>query len=99
MNMMDIINKDMANDHSLMFSAEFLHPNNYTDRINLGLEYTFMDIVSLRSGYETNHDILSWSGGLGVKQSLGDVIFNIDYSYSNTELFDGINRFSIRIEY
>ncbi len=99
MNLMDIINKDIANDHSIMFSTEFLHPNNYTDRINLGFEYTFMDIVSLRSGYQTNHDILSWSGGLSVKQSLGGVIFNIDYSYSNTELFDGVNRFSIHIAY
>lgn len=99
MNLMDIINKDIAKDHSFMLAAEFLHPNNYTDRINIGFEYTFMDVVSLRSGYETNHDILSWSGGLGVKQSLGGVIFHIDYSYSDTELFDGINRFSIRIEY
>ncbi len=99
MNVMDVINKDIANEHSLMVSGEFLHPNNYTDRMNFGLEYTFKDIFSLRTGYQTNNDILSWSGGLGVKQSLGGVIFNVDYSYSKTKIFNGINRFSIRIAY
>jgi len=99
MNIMDLINKDMSKEHQLMLSAEFVHPNNYTDRICTGFEYTFSDMVSLRAGYETNHDVLSWAGGVGVKQSIGGILFDINYSYSDTEYFDGVNRFSINIAF
>lgn len=97
MNVMDLINKDLSNDHAVLVSAEFVHPNNYTDRIHAGVEYTFMNMVSLRGGYETNHDVLSWSGGVGVKQTFNGISFDINYSYSNTEYFDGINRFSLSV--
>ena len=99
MNLMDVINKDMAQKHALMLSAEFVHPNNYTDRVCAGLEYTFDDMISLRGGYETNHDILSWASGIGVKQTVGGLTFDINYSYSNTEYFDGVNRFSLNVAF
>ena len=99
MNVMDVINKDISKEHALMLSAEFVHPNNYTDRICAGVEYTFNDMISLRGGYETNHDVLSWASGVGVKQTLGGVTFDINYSYSNTEYFDGVNRFSLNIAF
>ena len=60
MNLMDLINKDISTEHALVISSEFVHPNDYTDRVNTGLEYTFMNMVSLRAGYETNHDVLNW---------------------------------------
>lgn len=99
MNIMDLINKDLSNNHSVMVSTEFIHPNNYTDRVNAGVEYTFMNMVSLRAGYESNHDIFSWSGGLGVTQSIGGIKLNINYSYSATEYFDGVNRFSLNVDF
>jgi len=97
MNLMDLINKDMSKEHALVLSSEFVHPNDYTDRVNTGLEYTFMNLVSLRAGYETNHDILSWSGGIGLGTSLAGTRIDVDYSYSHTEYFDGVNRFALKV--
>jgi hypothetical protein len=97
MNMMDLINKDISKDHALVLSSEFVHPNDYTDRVNTGLEYTFMNMVSIRGGYETNHDVLSWSGGIGLGTSLGGSRIEIDYSYSHTKYFDGVNRFALNV--
>ncbi|MEJ2615446.1 MAG: PorV/PorQ family protein [Ignavibacteriaceae bacterium] len=97
MNLMDLINKDMSKEHALVLSSEFVHPNDYTDRVNTGLEYTFMNLVSLRAGYETNHDILSWSGGVGLGTSLGGTRIDVDYSYSHTKYFDGVNRFALKV--
>ena len=97
MNLMDLINKDMAKEHQLVLSSEFVHPNDYTDRVNTGLEYTFMNLVSLRAGYETNHDILSWSGGIGLGTSLAGTRIDVDYSYSHTNYFDGVNRFALKV--
>ena len=97
MNLMDLINKDISKEHALVLSSEFVHPNDYTDRVNTGLEYTFMNLVSLRAGYETNHDILSWSGGIGLGTSLGGTRIDVDYSYSHTKYFDGVNRFALNV--
>jgi hypothetical protein len=97
MNLMDLFNKDISQDHALVLSSEFVHPNDYTDRVNTGLEYTFMKMVSLRAGYETNHDILSWSGGVGLGTSLGGTRIDIDYSYSHTKYFNGVNRFALNV--
>ena len=97
MNLMDLINKDMSKEHALVLSSEFVHPNDYTDRVNTGLEYTFMNLVSLRAGYETNHDILSWSGGIGLGTSLAGTRIDVDYSYSHTNYFDGVNRFALKV--
>ena len=97
MNLMDLINKDMSKEHALVLSSEFVHPNDYTDRVNTGIEYTFMNLVSLRAGYETNHDILSWSGGIGLGTSLAGTRIDVDYSYSQTKYFDGVNRFALKV--
>ena len=97
MNLMDIINKDLSKDNALVLSSEFVHPNDYTERVNTGLEYTFMNMVSIRGGYETNHDILSWSGGIGLGTSFGDTRIDVDYSYSHTKYFDGVNRFALKV--
>ena len=98
-NVMDFINKDIAKDHSVLVSTEFIHPNNYTDRINAGLEYSFMDMFSLRFGYESNHDVLDWSAGAGVKQSIGGIVFDVNYSFSHTLYFDGVNRFALNVAF
>lgn len=97
MNVMDLLNKDISKDHALLLSSEFVHPNDYSDRVNTGLEYTFMNMVSLRFGYVTNHDVLDWSGGIGLGTSIGGSRIEIDYSYSNTEYFDGVNRFALNV--
>lgn len=97
MNIMDIIKKDLSKDHSVMVSAEFVHPNNYTDRVNVGVEYTFMDMFSLRTGYETNQDILGWTAGAGVKQTIEGITLDINYSFSNTQYFNGVHRFGLNI--
>ncbi len=97
MNLMDLINGDLSQDNALLISTEFIHPSDYTDRINTGIEYTFMKMVSLRAGYETNHDILSWSGGIGLGTSIGDSRIEIDYSYSHAKYFDSVNRFALNV--
>lgn len=47
----------------------------------LGLIYNFFNTITLRSGYEYKSDLRSFSFGLGVKLSLGDTIFLVDYSF------------------
>ncbi|UCE06422.1 MAG: PorV/PorQ family protein [bacterium] len=99
MDMMDLIVSDHSQDNNLFLSAEFVHPNNYTERINIGLEYKFMKMLALRGGYQSNTDLAGFSGGIGVTPpSVGGAKFEIGYSYSVLDIFDGVNRFSFRVE-
>jgi hypothetical protein len=65
----------------------------------VGLEYKFMKILALRGGYQSNTDLAGFSGGIGITPpSIGGAKLEIGYSYSVLDIFDGINRFSLRVE-
>lgn len=78
--------------HSLLVAVEGVHPRSYPEFMNFGLEYSFMDMVSLRAGYVTNKDEYSFTYGLGIRK-FG---FAIDYSYTPFNIFDSISRFTVR---
>jgi hypothetical protein len=82
-------------DGALHLATDFLHQNNYSERINVGLEYIFLNMLSVRGGYQTNRDLASWSGGVGFNYSLFDYEVEVNYSYSRYEIFNSVNRLSL----
>lgn len=86
-------------DHSLNIAFDASHPRDFSERINFGAEYWYKDMVALRGGYSFNHDVSNLSGGIGIEQDIGGVRILIDYSFTNNEYFDGVNRFSLGIAY
>ena len=93
--LMDFVNDEHDPSTALTFAADFLHSNNYTERVNLGLEYKFLGAFALRGGYQTNRDVASWSAGFGLNSSIGNNDFEVNYSYSKMDIFDDINRLSV----
>lgn len=96
---MQIIQESISNDNSILLAVDFLHQNNYSERINIGMEYTFLSMISLRGGYQTNRDLASWSGGVGFNTSLSDYNIEFNYSYSSFEIFDSVNRISLNFSF
>ena len=80
---------------SLLVGVDYLHPNNYSERMNFGVEYTFMGMLALRGGYQTNRDLASWSAGIGLFKKVSDYDIRVDYSYSAEEYFTNVSRVSI----
>lgn len=93
--LMTFIDPDHDEKDALLASVEFTHPNNYTERIRMGLEYTLLGIFALRGGYNTNHDVGGLSLGFGVSGEIMKTTGDISYSYSSMDLFDDVHRFSI----
>jgi hypothetical protein len=91
MNVMDLF--DMP-DQTLLLAVDAVHPRDYTERLKFGAEYLLLDMIAVRAGYKTNHDIESFSGGLGFAYEASGMNFHIDYSYSEIEFFDAVNRFT-----
>jgi len=91
---MEFLSKSESNN-SFLLSAEFQHPNDYTERVNIGSEYSLGGLIALRAGYEFNRDLASWSAGLGFTPTYQNNKLEINYSYSDFDVFDGVNRFSL----
>lgn len=82
-------------NQQLTLAVDFAHFNNYSERVNLGLEYKFMNMISLRAGYQTNRDIASWSAGIGLNTEIAGNLVEINYSYSYIKIFNNVNRISL----
>ena len=86
--------------HKLTLSTDLLHPRDYTERVHLGLEYWFKNMLALRGGYKFNYSSESFSGGIGIRFSMGGMNAYLDYSISNFgEYLDYINRFNFGIQF
>ncbi len=88
-----------VNNHGVALMMDLIHPSNNVESMNLGIEYSFMNLFSLRAGYQSLFDETSENGltlgtGIGHKfqNNLG-VSFN--YAYSDWGLLGNIQRFSI----
>jgi hypothetical protein len=98
-NLLELIQKKYSDESSIIFEADFLHQNNYTERVNLGMEYKFLKMFSLLAGYQTNRDLASWSAGAGFNSSVSDYDLAVNYSYSSFDVFDGVNRISLNFSF
>jgi len=95
--LLDLFTKNQVPNAALTLVVDFLHPNNYSERVNFGVEYLLWKKIALRSGYQTNQDLASWSVGAGINQTIGSNIFEFNYSYSKFDIFDAVTRFSVGI--
>jgi hypothetical protein len=77
-------------DISLELGAEMLHPRDWQEQFHLGAELGYMDMIFLRAGYKFRYS----QEGVNFGAGLNVAGIRFDYSYSEFELFDSINRIS-----
>ena len=82
MNILDLFMEESQN-HSLLVSVDATHPRAFSERLNLGAEYVFMNLFSLRGGYQHNYDVQDITTGFGIHKSFGrQGSVSIDYAYT-----------------
>jgi hypothetical protein len=89
---MDIL--DFFGDHpknSMLLAVDAVDPRDYNQRIHLGLEYSYNNMMFVRTGYKFNYDEAGLT--LGVGFYLEGV--KIDYSYGDFGEFEMVNRVSL----
>jgi hypothetical protein len=90
---MDIL--DLFGEHpgqSLLVSIDASHPRDYTERLQIGGEYS-IGILKLRAGYKFNYAEEGLCAGVGIY--VGNI--KLDYAYSEFGSFDLVNRVSLGI--
>jgi hypothetical protein len=92
---MDVLDLFGQHKNSLLVAVDAVHPRDYTERLNIGGEYCFMNMVSLRAGYKYNYDEEGLTLGAGLKYKLSSVQAHLDYAYAAGNVFNAVNRFSL----
>ncbi len=99
MNVLDMWNID-SRSQSLIITAGATHPRDYPEQVNVGAEYTFMQMISLRGGYMFNNDVYGVAAGVGLHKDIGGINLGIDYSWTPfTGGFSDVQRLSFEVAY
>lgn len=95
MNLFDLtsINKEM---HRFLLTVDAEHPRDYPERIRIGGEYVFLDLLALRAGYISVADEQKFSYGVGLHKNLGSVGLGLDYAYTPFGVFGDVHRFAFQ---
>ncbi|MFC1568974.1 PorV/PorQ family protein [bacterium] len=86
---------------NLIIAVDALHPNDDVEYVNVGAEYTFNNMVSLRGGYKTlfaenSEEGLSLGGGL--KYRIMDFSeLRLDYAYQDFGILKNIQKFTLTL--
>lgn len=80
-----------SDSQSLLVSFDLSHPRDYDEQYNVGMEYTLMDMLALRTGYNINYDEKSLTFGIGLM--IKD--FRLDYAYEPFgKILDSVHKFT-----
>ncbi len=82
-------------ENKVTASIQLNHPNDNSENVGVGAEYTWHKIVYLRGGYKFNVDEQTYSFGVGVNLPIQIADFTFDYAYSNFTRLGSAQRFSI----
>lgn len=80
-------------------AVDAMHPNDYTERVHIGSELVLLRRFAVRTGYKFNHDVETFTFGLGFHFSVAGVRTRFDYGYCAANYFKDISRFSLSFEF
>ena len=90
-----------SSEHKVVLAVDAAHPSDNYESVNVGAEYTFNDLFSIRGGYKSlflKDSEESFTFGFGVKQLLlGNVGIKVDYSYGDFGRLKNTQKFSVGI--
>ncbi len=84
-----------SKEHKVTTSIQLNHPNDNSENVSLGAEYSFKEFAFFRSGYKFNVDEQDFTVGAGFKLPLGIANVSVDYAYSRFSRLGSAHRFSI----
>ncbi|RKY60227.1 MAG: hypothetical protein DRP96_05950 [Candidatus Neomarinimicrobiota bacterium] len=79
---------------SLILGVEVSRPRDFDERIRVGAEYNYHDLLIARVGYMGNYDERGITFGVGLRKSIANTKIRVDYAYQDFGIFNGIHTFS-----
>ncbi len=88
-----------SENSKLILSLDAIHQRSYSERLNLGVEYTLMNMLALRGGYRYNYDEQGFTYGFGVHKDINLMKIGIDYAYTPFGRFVDVQQFSLNLSF
>jgi len=89
--------------HDILIAVDAAHPNDNYEFVNVGGEYTFNDMFSVRGGYKSlflQDSEESLTLGAGFKQHLmGNISIRFDYAWEKFGVLKNIQKFSVGLNF
>ena len=92
----------LSRDARLILAADAFHPSDNTESVSLGAELAVKSALSVRAGYQNLFQKDSETGltfGAGVKGSLGESKYHVDYAWADQGRLEATQRFTFGLEF
>jgi hypothetical protein len=89
-------------DHKLHVVVDAYHPSDNTESISFGAEYTFLDIFSLRGGYQNlflQDSEVGLTLGAGVQYRMTSYAVSFDYAWADHGRLDKTHRLTFGVQF
>jgi hypothetical protein len=90
---------DENKEHNLLLAFESRHPRDFGEKTKFGAEYRYMDMFTVRIGYQNNYDERDLTYGAGFKYTLSNVPLRVDYAYEPFGVFGAKHYLSLGVSY
>ena len=93
----DLLGGKENSQHTVQTALEVSHPNDGPERVHTALEYSFSNMLFLRSGYRFNYDEQGLTLGGGLNFEVGGIALRADYAYLDYGRLNNANIFTLGI--
>jgi len=88
---------DLLDGVDLLAAADFNHPSDAAETLRLGGELGFWRLLYVRGGYEVGRDEGGLAAGFGLQLKRKQLLWRIDYGYSDMGSFGTIHHVSLEL--
>lgn len=88
-----------SEDSRMTLAIDGTHPNDDSEKLNLGLEYAWRELLFGRIGYGAGYDLVQVTYGLGVQFKFQQGMFSFDYATASYGELDYVNYLSIGFKF
>lgn len=87
---------DMNSEYRVTLIGEAAHPNDGDERVNVGTELSWKNMITIRAGYKFFYDEESYSFGFGLDPKLSFPV-NFDFAFADYGRLGNILRFTLQL--
>jgi hypothetical protein len=86
--------------HRITAAFDLIQPNDYLQEMHAGVEYSFSEILLLRTGYKFNYDSDGLTLGAGIVEEMADCSLTFDYSFGDMGPYlSNVHRLSLGVKF
>jgi hypothetical protein len=80
-------------------AVDGVHPNDNTEKVNIGGEYAWDEMVFARIGYKVNYYLEKWTFGIGLRMNIINQQIGFDYALVDFGDLGKVSQFSLELRF